>query len=399
MPRAFISNFDFEHQLAGVTRKGTVPLARDLAATWLSIAKPGDVIEGLLDVDDEFEAELVKLGRTLTGATSTLAQVAQSGLETHSDVSLEPTPWGWSTELHDARSPRATGPIPDPRFVAKVNSRRFSHDLERILKCRLPSASLVQTAREFRFAARDLAEHGGGWIAKADFSMSSRERILSREAPTDEHNKWVENRIGENGAVFVEPLLDLVEEAGAQFEISKDGNIERLGLTGLLATDQGRFAGIWLRRASEREQQFVAAEQVAFGAAQKIADAGYFGPLGIDMACYMDREQLRVRPLQDINARFTMGRLALGYSDVLMPDEQAIWLFVPWTQVGCAREFMSDVRDVLAHGVRAHRTSPWCVNGEDVRLGTVLLVGSQAGSLTSTAGAINELCGRRLRIA
>jgi len=398
MRRAFISNFDFEHQLAGVTRKGTVQLARDLSATWLAIAKPGDVIEGLLDVDDEFEAELARLGRTLDGVGTTAEQVGRSDSETDSDTSLEPTPWGWSSEIHEDRSPRATRPIPDPRFVAKVNSRRYSHDLARILKCRLPSASLVQTPREFRYSARDLAEHERGWIAKAEFSMSSRERILSREAPTDEHSKWVENRISENGAVFVEPLLDIVEEAAAQFEISKDGNIERLGMTGLLTTDQGRFAGIWLRRASEYEDQFVAAEQVAFAAAEKVADAGYFGPLGIDMACYMHREQLRVRPLQDINARFTMGRLALGYSDVLMPDEQAMWLFVPWTQVGCARKFMSDVRDVLANDVRAYRTSPWCVNGEDVRLGTVLLAGSHAASLTSTAAAIQELCDRRLRI-
>lgn len=399
MPRVFISNFDFEHQLAGVNRKSSYQIARDLSSTWLAIAKPEDVIEGLVDVDDEFEAELAKIGRVLKGVGATAKSVRQGYRHDGPHGPLQPMPWGWSDELHKERSAHAAEPIPDVRYVKAVNSRRFSHDLERTLRCRLPSASQVQTAREFRYSALDLADRGIGWIAKAEFSMSSRERIISRDAPTDEHSRWVQSRINENGVVFVEPLLNIVEEAGAQFEIAKNGDISRLGLTGLMTTDDGRFAGIWLNRPSPYEQQFTAAEETAFTAARHIAETGYFGPLGIDMACYIAADGVTVRPLQDINARFTMGRLALGFTDVLRSGEQAIWLFVPWGQADCAKSFGSEVQRVSANDVKVYRTSPWCVDGEDVRLGTLLLVGSQQASLTSTAVAIQKLCGRTLRMA
>jgi DNA-binding transcriptional ArsR family regulator len=42
-----------------------------------------------------------------------------------------------------------------------------------------------------------------------------------------------------------------------------------------------------------------------------------------------ENEQLHIRPLQDINARWTMGRLSLGFRKLLKPRESAKWLHGP----------------------------------------------------------------------
>jgi hypothetical protein len=48
-------------------------------------------------------------------------------------------------------------------------------------------------------------------------------------------------------------------------------------------------------------------------AAERLQQAGYFGPAGIDAMIHRNGEQVAVRPIQDINARWTMGRMALQW--------------------------------------------------------------------------------------
>ena len=60
--------------------------------------------------------------------------------------------------------------------------------------------------------------------------------------------------------------------------------------------------------------------------AQRVQQLGYFGPLGIDAMQYRDEAgAIRLRPLQDVNARYTMGRLALGFGRVLRPGWCGTW--------------------------------------------------------------------------
>ena len=55
-------------------------------------------------------------------------------------------------------------------------------------------------------------------------------------------------------------------------------------------------------------------------------ERGYFGPLGIDAMRYRDGDEVRLRPVMDINARWTMGRVAYEWGQRLAPSEQATWL-------------------------------------------------------------------------
>ena len=68
MTRVFLSNFDFEHRLAGVHRKSTDAISAELSFTWLSVAGPGDHVCGMPPVEQRLRDALQKLGRGLPDA-------------------------------------------------------------------------------------------------------------------------------------------------------------------------------------------------------------------------------------------------------------------------------------------------------------------------------------------
>ena len=66
-------------------------------------------------------------------------------------------------------------------------------------------------------------------------------------------------------------------------------------------------------------------------AVRDLTQRGYFGPVGIDAMRYFDADLKisRTRPLQDINARWTMGRLAAGWFERLGVDRPMTWWHGP----------------------------------------------------------------------
>lgn len=358
MPRVFLSNFDFEHRLAGVNRSKAGDIAADLSATWLAIANPDDAIPGLEDVDDQFESELGRIGRTLPKRIASSEYTA--------------TPWGWDSESRaEAKRNGWHSVSPKPDAVARVNSRSFSFALEQQLACGLPGAKRIDSVDAFR----EISETAGQWVVKAEFSMSSRERILGSGRANQSHANWVTKRLAENGVVYFEPWVNVIEEAGAQFEVEECGIVKFVGVTGLLTTHDGRFAGC---RITETESAWKNEIAIAQRAAEAARDAGYFGPLGIDMARYESGQGVGSRPIQDLNGRYTMGRLSLGFRSCLAAEEHAAWLFLPWSRKRPARETFACIRERLPDGVRVVRTSPFCLGQHEVRLGTVLLIAGDA---------------------
>ena len=193
--------------------------------------------------------------------------------------------------------------------------------------------------------------------------MSARERILGRGSAKEADKNWVLRRLNQHGAVFFEPWVDRVEELGIQIDVPQNGPPQLLGLLPMIVDERGQYAGSWFAGYESRllanRDLWEKATTTALSAAVHVQSLGYFGPLGIDAMLYRDIDNtLRIRPLQDINARWTMGRLSLGLRRIIVQDHPGVWLHGP-SMENNNPEFVAESRFI--------RTSPAQVGSDPCR--------------------------------
>lgn len=338
MPRFFYGNFDFEYELAAAAgRAATAPeqvrrMNAALAAAWLGVARPDDFVLApapwtAADFPDLVAGGL-DLPRFVTGADAVPAS---------SDIEL--VPWGWSPRvvaLARAYDWKASAPPLD--VVRAANAREFRWRLERDLGVALAGSGVAKSLDDLRRLIAGVADEPRGWILKANFGMSGRESLRGRGGTLSEPIcRWAERRLAVTGAIVVEPLLERIAEDGVQIEIPGIGPPQLIGLAESIVDDSGvyrgsRFEGLTESAATVPSVPPLVADawrpaiEVALTVAARLQSLGYFGPLGIDCMRFRDADgQSRLRPLQDLNARFTLGRLALEHRRLVPPGSSATW--------------------------------------------------------------------------
>jgi hypothetical protein len=323
LPSLFVGNFDFEHRLAygnGPLPQRLEAVNARLASAWLAIVEPGDAVWiASRDAAGELE-RLAEIG--LQGARAVFNPAELT--EPHRVVF-----WGendWAVEF--AKRSQLEWRGCDPAIVRRVNSRRFKHQLETTLSVMLDGASCTTSIDELASAVETLAHRG--WVLKGEFGGAGRDVRFGAGAPSKDVIAWASNRFRHGLAVTVEPRLERVDEAGIQFEIHRNGRVEFLGVTPLLTRPNGGYLGSGFRDDPSLIETWMEAIKVCSEAARRVAAEGYFGPLGIDAMRYRGVDgAIQTRAIQDLNARYTMGRLALGlrrFPDVASKLE---WIFRP----------------------------------------------------------------------
>jgi len=345
----FLGNFDFEAALvspSACASRDAIRRNSELSAAWLAIARPGDVIVAEHLPDASFHPTLERLNRQGV-------RFARSSERFDDDLVV--TPWGWERRVIGwADSCGLPDTAPPLHAIAIANCREFSFASERDLECGLAGQAVCCTTAEVVEALSGLPR----WLIKANFGASGRERISGSGPPTEEMQKWVEKRLVRDGAVFVEPFVESVEEAGFQWEIPRDGGEpELVGVVPLFSDDRGQYRGSGVPPHSDVPGQWQGVIEFSLRAARRAQSLGYFGPLGIDAMRYRDVQgEVRERPLQDINARWTMGRLALG------------WREIPESGTGVLRAGSEkDWAAAEESGARCRRISPQSLDSEAVR--------------------------------
>lgn len=328
MPRLFVGNFHFEHELAASS--GWKPsaalqrIAAERAVSWISLADDGDLIWTPEPISDEFWESLTNAGLPSVRGIVDLNSVPSNVREV--------VPWGWSAWT---RAMCRETKSPNDSAVRTGNSREWSFALEQELSVALPGAARLERMEDFvelvRRSASEFSERVDehAWIIKANFGMAARERLLGR-GPTlsPPQQSWLSRRFAVGEAVFFEPWLRRRAEVGVQWTILPRGQGEpRLeGLTPLLCDAQGGYRGSEFSLDTSIPRAWQRVVEVCEQTAKRLQAIGYFGPLGIDAAIHEDMSGAEhVRPLQDINARFTMGRLALGFRRWLHVGERGVW--------------------------------------------------------------------------
>lgn len=320
MRRLFSGNFEFEHELAHPGRQLSATLRRlnaELATSWLAVAQDGDFVWTPAPINEQFFEEAAQHG---------LPRVVPVSDPQRIEPPVEFCPWGWTEPLRrwaTRHGWRITAP--PQSAVRRANSRRLSATLEHEWNVGLPGACVVDSLSSLHEASRSLSARP--WVIKAEFSMSARERILGRGEPSPQSLRWIASRLRTEGVLFFEPWVERLSEAGLQFEVSAKGKPRFLGLTPLLCDLSGQYRGSRFTWTSDDERTFASAIDTGLRVAERLQAIGYFGPLGIDAMRYRDTEgNEHLRPVQDLNARWTMGRLSLGFRRLLQPGETGVWL-------------------------------------------------------------------------
>lgn len=318
MARLYVGNFDFEHRLTNPGQQLPAKLDRinaELALSWLAIADEGDYIWTPQPVESSFFEQTTLNGMPHVNPVVSFNSVPRG---------VECIPWGWTDDLRrlcDAHGWHHLDPL--SAAVRAGNSRRFSAGLEREWQVGLDGAHEVHSLHQLAELIADLGPVVR-WVVKAEFGMSGRERLLGCGELTQQDCKWAFKRIESDGAVFLEPWVERLDEVGIQLEVPRAGSPKMIGVTPLLVDDRGQYSGSWFTTGEPEAETWAPAIEVALNAAQRLQELGYFGPVGIDAMRYRAPDgTIRIRPLQDINARWTMGRLSLGWRRLLCPGERA----------------------------------------------------------------------------
>jgi hypothetical protein len=366
MPRLFYGNFDFEESLAASRRRRSRSIERilaELAPAWVAIAEPGDFVWCPQPIEAAFFEQLAAAGLPWVSGISQIEQIP-------SDCEL--VPWGWTPEVLDLGERVGIDVDPPPlEAIRAVNSRQFARDQELARGLELPGSGIA--TRWSELAAVVNSSLSDVWLIKSEFSQAGRDRFRLERRDTSSIEKlkrWALPRLRAGGTLFVEPWLEACSEAGIQLTIRRDGSVHVEGMVethyrgGALAAGDFSFSDTETDRWCE-------AVPIAVDVAQAVADLGYFGPLGIDAMWYRDADDsLKLRAIQDVNARWTMGRLCLGHRRLLRPGDRGRWLF------GAAVAENDAAAEVP--GRRIIRTSPEQIAGAPVRLRTAVVIDSSS---------------------
>lgn len=317
MPALWYMNADFEVELsqsAGAYRRlpAFEALNRKLSKHLLWLAKGGDALLLKEPWSDELRREACERGVELVAPHSSMQLV---------DYNFKP--WGWTESA--VRAGQEAGAMLSPvplDVVRRVNSKLWSHALEVESGWAIEGAATASTLEELREAvARACPAPGDKWVIKSPFGFAARDRVLGRGPLLDTPQaRWSERRFVRGETLIFQPWLEVIREYGVVMEVLKEGSHKIFGISDLQTNGAGTGKGYILGRRPSPERMGEL-ERVACVVAARLFEEGYYGPVGIDAL-----EHTRgLHPLLEVNARYTMGFVAVAVERSLKPYAPLFW--------------------------------------------------------------------------
>ncbi len=310
-------NADFEMEMAcpaGTYRRlpSFDALNHRLAPHLLWLAQTGDALLLREPWSEQLRDEAFNRGVELVSTAYSESQAARVF-----------TPWGWTPSA--VALGKQVGAVVEAipyAVVARVNSKLWSHTLEVELGLAQPGATTASTFEELQEAvARACPQAVDKWVIKSPFGFAARERVLGRGPSLEKPQaSWSQRRLSRGETLIFQPWLEVIREYGVSAEISKDGACVIQGISDLQTNGAGTGRGYILGRApaSERAAEL---ERIAGIVCERLYREGYYGPVGIDALEHKDG----LHPLLEINARYTMGFVAVAVEHSLKPTAPIFW--------------------------------------------------------------------------
>ena len=311
-------NADFEVELAHAGRgpyrrtHSFAALNRRLSPQLLRLARPGDA----LLVEEPWPDPLVEdANRGGVELVSPSNAGSQSGRVF--------TPWGWTPTAVEVGEKAGASVRPVPfEVVRRVNSKLWSHALEVELGVALEGAATAATLEELsEAAARACPGAGDKWVVKSPFGFAARERVLGRGPRVEGPQAvWAARRLARGETLIFQPWLEVVREYGVCVEVRRDGSHRVQGFSDLQTNGAGTGVGYVLGRPPE-PRRAAELERIAAAVCARLHAEGYCGPAGLDAVEHAGG----LHPLLEVNARYTMGFVALAVERALRPAAPVFW--------------------------------------------------------------------------
>jgi hypothetical protein len=163
-----------------------------------------------------------------------------------------------------------------------------------------------------------VARAGASWVAKAMICAAGRDRVRRRGGVDAATRVRLARLLARGGALLVEPWLERVVDLGQPGEIGNDGEVTLAPPHRLICDEGGGFRGIGIgdAQAGEHAGDLATAGRAA-GAA--LARLGYRGKFVVDAFVHRTARGLALRPVVEINARWTFGWIARAWAERLGP--------------------------------------------------------------------------------
>jgi hypothetical protein len=213
-------------------------------------------------------------------------------------------------------------PWPAPATAALANSKATSHAVEVALGSALPHSALLRDEAGLLSAIAAMPHR---WVLKHPMGVSGRERVRGDAHTIDQPALGWARRMWATAdtPLVLEPWVEQAQERSLHYHIPPDGPPRWLGWATLLTDRTGTLRGLAI---SPDHQDAPPWEPITRAAVARIAAMGYHGPISVDTMTGLLGDQAVVRPVTEINARHTFGRMALELLRHTPPGAALTWL-------------------------------------------------------------------------
>ena len=335
-PDLYLFNPSAELHLAG-DRVVDVPgplagLARDLETLPMFFAGSDDAVLVSRPPRAAFLAGLRSAGFALPEFLTS----AQIDSQARSFSSLKP--WAWSP---DSRARLSSVLSSQPELAPPhADSRRFeknwSAELARLWAQQhsedwlAPGETIGRVYTGCEAALEAMAQlHARGIPLVIKAALGSAGRGMTRVLSEDDlplAGAWLARTLARQGAVVIEPWLERILDLSVQIAIAADGAVRVDGVTRFETDLRGQYLGTLLGNPLHGLDEDLRMAIIGPGrgwrmfehlgeAARFVGSAlyrlGHQGPAGMDALVYRDPVGVRLKPIVEVNPRYTMGHLAL----------------------------------------------------------------------------------------
>ncbi len=336
-PKLWIYNYDFEFELAGqsvinLQQSGISPwhFLNRSAALFAPFANPNDAIL-CHELPDQHVLE--KLNQQL-GYLPSFIQLSEIKNESNSiflDLQNNPplksdlngfrlSPWGWSPKAVELNNKISNRKIEQGfnRNVRTLNSKSFSfYCRDQLLPDRfsIPTLNITDQTISTENLHRNLERfqrYHSLFFVKHYFGTSGKLSDECRSGPFSQRKikKW-KTWINKSGGILLEKKMPIVNEWSIQAIIMESGKCKPLVLSKLYCSKDNAYLGNVLSDSySKQLTTLLPSINPVF---EIISKTGYTGPVGIDLIETHPGQFL----LLEINARFTMGRVAFEWHNAI----------------------------------------------------------------------------------